>query len=95
MAMTKDEFQAACKRHGLTVAEFAAEFGVAESTAYGWGQRSGIPYWAVKIIAVMDQHGTAAIISQRASVRPTEQPPAAINTPPRPRHLRKQHPATA
>lgn len=65
MAMTKPEFHAACKRHGLTLAEFAAEFGVAESTVYGWGHRNGVPYWAVKILTFMDQYGTAAMISQR------------------------------
>ena len=61
MAMTKDEFHSACKRHGLTVTEFAEEFGVAPSTAYQWGGRYGVPRWATRILALMDQHGASAL----------------------------------
>jgi len=65
MAMTRDEFKAACKRHGYTVAEFADEFGVAPSTAQQWGLRSGVPRWAVRVLAIMDQHGRAILNTPR------------------------------
>lgn len=61
MAMTKDKFHAACKRHGLTVTEFAEEFGVAPQTAYQWGGRYGVPRWATRILELLDQHGAAAL----------------------------------
>lgn len=68
MAMTKQEFKDACRRHNLTVSEFARMFGIAESTAYSWGGRFGVPRWATCILSLMDQHGPAAL---GCNVRPT------------------------
>ncbi|WP_322826807.1 helix-turn-helix domain-containing protein [Lamprobacter modestohalophilus] len=66
MAMTHDELKAACKRRGFTLGEFADEFGVARSTAYQWGNRTGVPRWARIILTWMEQHGlTAEHIRQR------------------------------
>lgn len=89
MAMTKDEFHSACKRHGMTMNEFADAFGVAESTVYQWGARTGIPRWAVRILGVMDQHGaaifkTAASSRRRQVVQEQGHTPAAAEKPPQP-----------
>lgn len=103
MAMTKPEFHAACKRHGLTVAEFAAEFGVAESTCYQWGARAGVPRWAVKVLAIMDQHGASILInaasrSRQLSALPSSATPSprpiATSTPPHTDHPQQNHPPT-
>lgn len=84
MAMTKDEFQSACKRHGYTVTEFAEEFGVAPSTAYQWGARYGVPRWATRVLGLMDQHGAAALGGSGPRKPTPPQPPtqAAFPLPP-------------
>lgn len=62
MAMTRDEFQHALRRNGLTVQEFADEFGLNFRTVYRWGADASVPRWAVKILAIMDQHGRGIVL---------------------------------
>lgn len=35
---------------GLTKKQFAKEFGVGESTVYGWKSQTDVPLWAMKIL---------------------------------------------
>lgn len=74
MAMTKDEFHSACKRHGLTVTEFAEKVGVSPQTAYQWGARYGLPHWARLILELMDQYGADAILGRLSQARRSAQP---------------------
>ena len=62
MAMTSNEFRTAIKRHGYDLSDFAKEFGVSYDTVRAWGIRYGVPKWAVRVLALMDQHGQAHVV---------------------------------
>lgn len=62
MAMTKNELRAALLRNGFTVAEFAGWVGVTAETVYRWGGASGVPRWATRLLALIDQHGRAHVL---------------------------------
>ena len=88
MAMTKDEFRAAAQRHGYTLASFGEDFGVAYDTVRRWGTDSGVPRWAVRVLALMDQHGRAYVEGPAPS-RPPVAPVLELHTAAPPRQMRR------
>jgi hypothetical protein len=71
MAMTRDEFRSAVQRHGYRLTDFADDFGVAYDTVRKWGNGNGVPRWAVRVLALMDQHGRAHVEGPKA-IRPRQ-----------------------
>ncbi|WP_295401654.1 hypothetical protein [uncultured Thiocystis sp.] len=69
MAMTKEEFRAAIRRHGYTLAEFADDFGVSYDTVRRWGADYSVPRWTLCLLLVMDQYGIWPRVSQREPKR--------------------------
>jgi hypothetical protein len=59
--MSRDEFRAAVQRHGYRLADFADDFGISYDTVRCWGTRNGVPRWATRVLALMDQHGRAHV----------------------------------
>jgi hypothetical protein len=69
MSMTREEFRSAVQRHGYRLTDFADDFGVAYDTVRKWGNGNGVPRWAVRVLALMDQHGRAHVEGPKA-IRP-------------------------
>ena len=61
MSMTRDEFRSAVQRHGYRLTDFADDFGVTYDTVRRWGNGYGVPRWAIRVLALMDQHGRAHV----------------------------------
>jgi len=59
MSMTRDEFRSAVQRHGYRLSDFAEDFGVTYDHVRRWGNGYGVPRWASRVLALMDQHGRA------------------------------------
>jgi hypothetical protein len=48
------------------MASFADDFGVAYDTVRRWGNDYGVPRWATRVLALMDQHGRPYVAGPRS-----------------------------